>query len=281
MAEPILKWAGGKRDLAKDIIELINPESLEGHTYFEPFIGGGIMAFSLEHPFTVINDLNEELINLYSVIRANPHELISKLEEFQSNHDDLESRSSQYYNIRDWDKDPNFFKRTPVSRAARTVFLNRTCFNGLFRVNSKGYFNVPLGRTISGKSPDIVQADKIMKLHEFLNQPGVKIRNLDFATAVSDATKGDLVYFDPPYDYEDTGFTAYQKEGFSRDDLTRLKNLCDTLTQKKCRFILSNNDTGFVRELFKDYNFREITARRSINSDGSGRSGAKEVLIYN
>lgn len=274
--EAILKWAGGKRLLINQISAIINPSQLikdNGH-YYEPFIGGGAIAFGLELDGTIINDSNKELINMYNVIKENPDELIEMLKMHQSKYSDL-----YYEKIRKMDRSKNYSNVSPIEKAARFIFLNKTCYNGLYRVNSSGHFNVPKGKY---KNPDIVMEKKIYALSKLLNEKSFQITCLDFEEAVKNAKEGDVVYFDPPYDYEETGFTSYSAIGFNKSDLVRLKNLCDRLKAKKCRVIISNNDTKFVNELFNcdGYETIHIEASRFISCDGSKRSKVKEVIIY-
>ncbi len=272
--EPILKWAGGKRKLIPYIKQHININELDGHTLYEPFIGSGALSFNLLHSNVVINDLNGELINVYNQIKNNPAELVKLLKEHKIN-----NSKEYYYIIRNLDRLPSFSSMSDVQKAARTIYLNRVCYNGLYRVNSKGQFNVPYGRYAH---PEIVFEDKIYEINRYLNNNDVKILNCDFAEAVSAAKNGDIIYFDPPYDYENDGFTSYTKNGFSRDDLKRLKLLCDKLIKKGCRIILSNNDTAFVNELFSspNYSIEHVFASRMINCDSTKRKPAKEVIIY-
>jgi len=274
--EPILKWAGGKRQLLDELHTIITPELLKGHRYFEPFIGGGSLAFSLEHNDTSINDYNNELINVYNMIKNYPKELINELKKHQKKHS-----KDYFYMIRRLDRETKkYSKLSDVQRAARVIYLNKTCYNGLYRVNSSGYYNVPIGR--SSQAPDIVMEDKINQLSEFLNREGIHITCGDFENAVANACEGDVIYFDPPYDYEEDGFKAYVKIGFNHDDLIRLRNLCDELVNKGCKVIISNNDTSFVRECFNKeyYQIREVETKRYINCDGKNRVKAKEVIIY-
>ena len=274
--KPIIKWIGGKSQLVNELKEIITPELLEGHTYYEPFFGGGALAFDLEHSNTVVNDLNSELINMYTVIRDEPMTLISLLKLHQARHNE-----EWYYYIRDLDRQPEFANLDNVNKAARTIYLNKTCFNGLYRVNKKGYFNSPIGRTASGKTPDIVQKDRILEMSEFLKT--VQFHNGDYKKAVETAVSGDVVFFDPPYAQDEAiksdGFVGYQKEGWTDDNLVELKNLCDELVSKGCKVIISNNDTALVREVFKGYTIKEVDVRRSVNRDGNSRKG-KEVIIY-
>lgn len=236
------------------------------------------VTLALEHPKTVVNDLNSELINMYKVIRDEPEYLLADLRIHQRRHSD-----EYYYMIRNLDRDDSVYPHLlPVSRAARTIYLNKTCFNGLYRVNSKGQFNSPIGRTASGKTPDIVQEELILEMSKFLKT--VQFHNGHYADCLAGATAGDVIFLDPPYDTDEAikseGFVGYQKEGWTRKDLEELKMICDELSIRGCKIILTNNDTEFVRELFKDYNFREIEVKRSINRDGNKRKG-KELVIYN
>ena len=214
---------------------------------------------------------------MYKVIRDNPEELISELKCFQNSHN-----TEFYYHVRNLDRTDMLSRMSDVIKAARTIYLNKTCFNGLYRVNSKGQFNSPIGRTSSGKTPDIIQEDLIREMSKFLKS--VQFHNGDYKECLAGATAGDIVFLDPPYDTDEAikseGFVGYQKEGWTRKDLEELKMICDELSIRGCRIILTNNDTEFVRELFKDYNFREIEVKRSINRDGNKRKG-KELVIYN
>lgn len=274
--EPILKWAGGKRQLLNELRSIILPSLKNGNRYYEPFIGGGSLAFSLEYELTTINDYNNELINVYNVIKKYPEELIKELKIHQKKHS-----KDYYYKIRAIDRDEKKYRSlSEIKRAARTIYINKTCYNGLYRVNSEGFFNVPIGR--STQVPDIIMEEKIRLMSSYLNKDGIIIIDGDFEKAVQNAKNGDVVYFDPPYDYEDSGFKEYVKIGFSRDDLLRLRDLCDNLILKGCKVIVSNNDTKFVRELFNKeyYKIKEVETKRYINCDGKNRTKAREVIIY-
>lgn len=274
---PVVKWLGGKRGMLKELKEIITPELLEGNTYYEVFAGGAALALDLEHKDTVLNDLNSELINMYTVIRDNPEELIKLLKEHQEKHCE-----DWFYFIRGLDKSGDLDYLTAECKAARTIYLNKTCFNGLYRVNKKGFFNSPIGKTSSGKMPDIVQEDNIRELSKFLKT--VTLCNEDFESIAKKATKGSVLFFDPPYDTDEDiktdGFVGYQKEGWTREDTKRLKATCDELVNRGCKVVITNNDTEFVRELFKDYIIKEVEVKRSINRDGNKRKG-KEVIITN
>ena len=275
--KPVIKWVGGKTQLLKELKEIIIPALKEDSYYYEPFCGGAALALDLEHKNTILNDLNSELINMYRVIKHKPEELIADLKRFQNSHN-----SEFYYHIRNLDKTDALSKTSDVMKAARTIYLNKTCFNGLYRVNSKGQFNSPIGRTSSGKTPDIVQEDLIREMSKFLKT--VQFHNGDYRESLVYAKNGDVVFFDPPYDQDESisseGFVGYQKEGWTRKDLEELKTVCDELSIRGVKVVLTNNDTEFVRELFAGYNFREVEVKRSINRDGNKRKG-KELIIYN
>ena len=274
--KPVIKWVGGKTQLLKELKEIIIPVLKEDSYYYEPFCGGAALALELKHKNTILNDLNSELINMYRVIKHWPEELISELKCFQNSHN-----TEFYYHIRNLDRTDILDKMGDVAKAARTIYLNKTCFNGLYRVNSKGQFNSPIGRTSSGKTPDIVQEDLIREMSEYLKT--VRFHNGDYKNCLVTAKAGDVVYLDPPYDQDESisteGFVGYQKEGWTRENLKELKRLCDELVFRGCKVIISNNDTEFVRQLFSGYKFKEIEVKRSINRDGNKRKG-KELIIY-
>ena len=275
--KPVIKWVGGKTQLLKELKEIIIPALKEDSYYYEPFCGGAALALDLEHKNTILNDLNSELINMYKVIRDNSEELIAELKRFQNSHN-----AEFYYHIRNLDRTDALSKMSDVAKAARTIYLNKTCFNGLYRVNSKGQFNSPIGRTSSGKTPDIVQEDLIREMSKFLKT--VQFHNGDYRESLVHAKNGDVVFFDPPYDQDESisseGFVGYQKEGWTRKDLEELKTLCNELSIRGVKVVLTNNDTEFVRKLFTGYNFREVEVKRSINRDRNKRKG-KELIIYN
>lgn len=278
---PFLKWAGGKRQILSYIKKYINNDVMaDGATYYEPFIGGGSLFFELARNNSVINDYNSEIINVYKVIKEHPVGLIRMLKNHQKN-----DSEEYYYKIRNLDKDPAFKKMGNVKKAARTIYLNKTCFNGLFRVNREGYFNTPRGKY---SNPLICDEDNIKEISEFLNKNNILILNCDFEYACPNVKEGDYIYFDPPYDYEEqSGFVSYNAQGFTRDDLARMKGFCDRLIELGCVVLISNNDTTYVRELFSDdnyeivYQINQVDANRNINSIGEKRANkVQEVLIY-
>ena len=272
--EPVLKWAGGKRQLLPTLLKTITPELLTGHRYYEPFVGGGSVAFALAHPFTTICDYNAELINVYIVIRDNPDGLIKLLKIHKKNH-----CQQYYYTVRSWDSDSTYDSLSSTEKAARMLYLNRTCFNGLYRVNKKNHFNVPIGQPSSN---DIVQEDRIKSLSRYLRGNDIEIFEGDYSSCLNSVKTGDVIYFDPPYDYEEAGFNKYVTDIFGRNELTKLKDLSVKLVEKGCTVILSNNDTSFVRSLFENgvFTITGIEAKRYINCKSDRRSGIKEVIIF-
>ncbi|MDO4466428.1 MAG: Dam family site-specific DNA-(adenine-N6)-methyltransferase [Bacillota bacterium] len=274
--EPLLKWAGGKRRLLPLIKNYIDIEYIEKNNavFYEPFVGGGSLFLDLCLSKCVINDYNSELTNVYLQVKNEPDRLITKLKKHEKNH------SKEYYmKIRSLDRSDNYLEMSSLDKAARIIYLNKTCYNGLYRVNSKGYFNVPIGKY---KKPDIVMEEKIKEISRYLNDNQVDILTGDFEDAVKTAKKNDVIYFDPPYDYEENGFTGYVPNGFDKEDLKRLRDCCDDLIRRGCIIVLSNNDTSYVNELFSSdyYQIKHIEAHRLINCDGKRRAKAKEVIIY-
>ncbi|MCM3799341.1 DNA adenine methylase [Caldibacillus thermoamylovorans] len=269
--QPFLKWAGGKRQLLPEIRKYV-PKRMG--TYYEPFLGGAAVLFDLQPKKAVINDINSELINTYLVIKNNVDELIEDLRKH-------ENTSDYYYKIRDLDRDKNrFSKLSDVEKASRLIYLNKTCFNGLFRVNSQGQFNVPFGRY---KNPNIVNEFVLRAVSHYLNNNEVKILNGDFADAVSSAKKGDFVYLDSPYDpvSETASFTGYTLGGFSKDEQIRLRDLFVDLDKRGCKVLLSNSATDFIKDLYKDYHIEIVSATRNINSIATKRGKIDEVLVMN
>jgi len=268
---PVVKWAGGKRQLLPEIEKYI-PQKFS--TYYEPFVGGGAVLFHLQPENAVINDINEELMNLYKVIKDNIDELIEDLKKHKN-------ESKYYYKIRELDRDlDRYNKLTPVERASRIHYLNKTCYNGLFRVNSKGQFNVPFGRY---KNPNIINEETLRAVSRYFNRANIIIKCGDFEDAVEEADIDSFVYFDPPYDpvSDTSNFTDYNKGGFDRKEQIRLKELCDRLDKKGVRFLLSNSETDFILDLYKDYKIEIVPAKRFINSKGDRRGEVNEVLVRN
>lgn len=270
--KPIIKWAGGKFSNLQYIRELLPPTY---NKYYEPFLGGGAVLLDLCPKEAIVNDINPELINMYLQVRDNVERVINELAKFDYLHEGDPEPKLLYYDIR---KDFNkcLGSNTPT-QAARFIYLNKHCFNGLYRVNSKGEFNVPFNGKLTGSS---FHAEHLRGVSKQIQ--GVEFNCGDFASCLAGAVAGSLIYIDPPYDYETgEGFVDYAKGGWAREDLDKLKQLCDELVDKGCYVLISNNSTTFVRELFNDarYNISEIPARRAINRNGACRGPVQEVLI--
>lgn len=272
--KPFLKWVGGKRALAPEIIARM-PEKF--NNYFEPFVGGGALFFELkkrgmlEGKKSYLFDANKELINTYNTVKNNPYELIEILREFQHKHS-----HDFYYQTRAMDREENFSQLSKVIRSARFIYLNKTCFNGLYRVNSKGFYNVPMGRY---KNPTICDENLIHCASQALQD--TEVLHVDFAKVLDFAKKGDFVYFDPPY-YPLTptsSFTSYNQDTFFEDEQKRLFNTFEKLAKKGLHVMLSNSDTTFIKELYKDYKIDFVEMNRFINSKSGGRGKIKEILI--
>lgn len=271
LAAPVLKWLGGKRQLMNDIVKLL-PKTYT--TYYEPFIGGGAVLFELQPNKAVINDVNGELINLYNVIKYNVELLIEDLRKH-------ENTPEYFYGIRERDRNRNEYEKlSEVEKASRIVYLNKTCFNGLFRVNKAGEFNSPFGKY---KNPNIVDEVTLRAVSKYFNKADIKILNGDFESSLKGIRKGSFVYLDPPYDpvSNSANFTGYDKGGFNRDEQIRLKKLCDKLDKRGVKFLLSNSSTEFIKDLYKDYDITVVKAKRAINSNGNARGEVDEVLVRN
>ncbi len=269
---PIVKWVGGKRQLLGDI-ESVIPKKFT--TYVEPFVGGGALLFHIQPKKAIINDFNEELINIYEVVKNQPNELIEILEE----HERLNSEDYFYY-VRALDRKENYNEISQNERAARIIYLNKTCYNGLFRVNQAGQFNSPYGRY---KNPNIVNTPTVLAMSKYFNSNNVKIMSGDYRNALKNLKKGSFVYFDPPYMPVSSSayFTGYTENGFDKQQQIELKKECDKLTSKGIKFLLSNSDHPFIRELYRDYEIITVRAKRSINSNGNKRGEINEVLVRN
>lgn len=269
--KPIIKWAGGKTQLLPYINEIL-PKSY--NKYFEPFIGGGALLFSKRPSKATINDINSELINLYRQIQNNPENLVEFLGKLDKNHENSSDSKIYFYDIRD--EFNNNLNTNTAEQAARLVYINKHCFNGLYRVNSKGLFNVPFNGKKKGKSFD---KENIMEMSKYLKEVDISLG--DFEESIARAEKGDFVFFDSPYvPLNPTSFTDYTKEGFEYDDHVRLANLYKSLTKKGVYCMLTNHNTDLVKELYKDFNIRVVQVARNINSKASNRKG-EEVIITN
>ena len=270
---PFVKWAGGKRQI---IDKLIKYSPKKFNKYYEPFVGGGAFLFELEPKYAVINDYNIELINVYNCIKdKNKYKKVLKIL------DDYEIKNSKefYYEIRNMDRDKSLYnKLSDVEKCARTIYLNKSCFNGLYRVNSKNEFNVPFNQKEKVNTYD---KDNVELISLYLRNNDITILNGDFEDAVKSAKANDFIYFDPPYDSDTDTFTSYTNNGFNRDDQIRLSEVFKKLDKKGCYVMLSNHNTKLINELYRDYNIHVIMAKRNINSNGKGRGTIEEVIITN
>ena len=273
-AKPIVKWAGGKRQLIDKLLEYMPKEY---DCYYEPFVGGGALLFELMPKNAVINDVNKELLAIYKCL-SNENDfnlMLSDLENHEKNHSE-----DYYYKVREEDRMPEFEEMPIWKRASRAIYLNKSCFNGLYRVNSNGFFNVPSGKK---KKVQTYDKDNIIKLHNYFMNENVIIFEGDFSASVAKAKAGDFVYFDPPYDSFDDkdSFTSYTKFNFSKEDQKRLAELFKELTDKGVYVMTSNHNTKFINELYNGFNVHVVNAKRMINSDSKGRGDVEEVIITN
>jgi DNA adenine methylase len=273
--KPFVKWAGGKRQLIPVLNE--NLPKIFG-TYYEPFLGGGALLFHIltkqNKQKCSLSDLNPDLVLSYAVIRNRVDELIHSLKNHEKKY--RKNSKSYYYSIRE--SNPS----DEIEKTSRLLFLNRTCFNGLYRVNRKGKFNVPLGKYTH---PNIVNEENLRAVSSILDSNRVLIQCRDFEAVLGDAKKGDFIYFDPPYQpiSQTANFTSYTNKDFIYDDLSRLAKLCTDLDAKGCKVLLSNSDSAEVVDMFvkKPWKINKIRATRSINSDSKKRTGHFELLIKN
>jgi len=264
--QPFLKWAGGKRQLLSNLLKEI-PSDYKARRYIEPFLGGGALFFELTPNESILSDLNEDLINCYNVVKESPFELINSLKDYKIN-------ESFYYKVRDkWD----LSSLDNIEKASRLFYLNRTCFNGLYRVNRKGEFNVPWGK--KNKNNKIYDEGIILSAHQTLQSS--KIICGDYKDVIRENVQsGDIIFFDPPY-YKSGGysdFNRYTITPFYEEDHSELRDLFIELDEMGCLVILTNSDTIFVRDLYSRYTIKSITTKRNISSKSSTRIG-KDVLI--
>ena len=271
--KPFVKWAGGKRQIMNEIKKYL-PETY--NTYYEPFVGGGAVFFEIAPKKAVLNDYNNELMNVFECIKDEVkfEKMCNELNHHETNHSE-----EYYYEIRNKDRDKNKFNKiVDYKRAARTIYLNKACFNGLYRVNSKNEFNVPFGKK---EKVNTYEGQNLGIVHCILNFNDVTLLSTDFEEAVSKAKKGDFIYFDPPYDSDTETFNGYTEDGFGKDEQVRLSELFKKLDKKGCYVMLSNHNTKLINDLYKDYNIHVIQAQRNINANGKKRGKVEEVIITN
>lgn len=257
LVAPVVKWVGGKRQLLSEI-EPLFPKRYT--TYCEPFVGGGAVLFSKQPRHAVVNDLNKDLITTYLVIRDDVRTLIELLKQY-------ENTADYFYKVRDLDRDKEQYSQlSSVEKAARLLYLNKTCYNGLFRVNSSGEFNSPFGNY---KNPNIVNEPVLLAVNKYFCNNDIAFYSEDFASTLKRIKRGAFVYLDPPYDpvSDTSSFTGYNKGGFDRKEQIRLKNCCDELSANGIKFMLSNSSTDFIKELYNNYNITTVNANRAIVRD--------------
>ncbi|HEM5202416.1 TPA: DNA adenine methylase [Streptococcus suis] len=275
LVAPVLKWVGGKRQLIEDISPLI-PKKIS--TYVEPFVGGAAILFHLQPKKAIINDFNDELMNVYQVIKEDPNGLIKILEKHK------EANSEEYYyETRALDRASDYENLSKEEKAGRILYLNKTCYNGLFRVNSSGQFNAPYGKY---KNPAIVNDVTIKAVSNYFNSANIKFLNGDYKEALKGLRKGTFVYFDPPYMpvSSSSNFTGYTENGFGYEKQVELRDECLKLNKRGIKFLQSNSYTPEILELYSDssvFTIKVVQAKRSINSKSDKRGEISEVLIYN
>lgn len=266
--KPFLKWAGGKRQLLPEIMARV-PERF--NTYFEPFLGAGAVFFGIAPQRAVLSDINPDLINAFQVVRENCEELIEDLSRhtYEENY---------YYQMRDQDRQESFLKLTKLQRASRLIFLNKTCYNGLYRVNSKGEFNVPFGRY---SNPTIVDPINLRACARSLKKAEINCNS--FELILTQAKRGDFIYFDPPYMplSKTSSFTSYSADKFDKPMQEYLRNICLQLDLKGIKFMLSNSSHPSMKELYGNFKVEEIAASRAINSKSNMRGDVLELIITN
>ncbi|HLR81968.1 MAG TPA: DNA adenine methylase [Paenalcaligenes sp.] len=273
--KPFVKWVGGKRQLLAELWARL-PDQFGA--YYEPFVGGGALFWRLQHQRAqqsqlkaCINDFNQELINTYKIVRDYPSELINCLAEFRNDED-------FYYQVRAWDRCISFSQRSAVQRAARFIYLNKTGFNGLYRVNKNNQHNVPFGYY---KAPNITDTENIFACAKALQN--ARISWGDFAEISPLLQPGDLVYLDPPYIplSASSNFTGYTQSGFDLQMQYRLRDFCRKLNARGVYFMQSNSSAELVFQLYKEFNICQVQATRAINANGRGRGPVTELIIRN
>ena len=271
LVAPIVKWVGGKRQLLDALVPLL-PKRYK--VYCEPFLGGGALLFSQQPPSARVNDINAELVNVYEVVKSDVEALIADLSTHRNEAD-------YFYGIRDWDRDKaRYAGLSPLKKASRIIYLNKTCYNGLFRVNNAGEFNSPFG---SYKNPNIVNAVTLRAVSRYLREADIVITNTDYAAVLEALPRGAFVYLDPPYHpvSETANFTGYTKGGFDKEEQIRLKTCCDDLDRRGVKFMLSNSSAKFIVDLYSRYRITVIQAKRAINSVSTKRGDVDEVVVCN
>lgn len=268
---PFVKWAGGKRQLLKSIIPFL-PDLKDGYTYIEPFVGGGALLFYLRPKNAIINDLNEELINTYEVIKYNIDELIESLKTCQNT-------PEYYYNIRDLDRHKNFHYLSNIERASRLIYLNKTCYSGLYRVNKSGFFNSPFGKY---KKTNIINESVLRAVHNYLLTNNISIYRDNYKKILENIPVNSFVYLDPPYHpLKSNSFRSYIQDEWGENQEIELLEVCKDLDRQGIKFMMSNSSSPFILNLYKGFHIDFIKAGRKINSNSKKRGKIQEIIIRN
>lgn len=276
---PLVKWVGGKRQLLPEIMGRLPSDFSH---FVEPFFGGGAVLFAIQPQFALINDLNTELMNVYTVVRDYPQKLIQHLRKHARQHCE-----DYFYEVRQWDRKASYNQLEPATRAARLIYLNRTCYNGLYRVNSRGEFNTPIGRY---KNPRILDEDAITAMSQYFNSADITITSTDYRDAITTVLekplsqrKKTLVYLDPPYMplSKTSSFVSYTGDGFDETEQVALYEQCCKLDEAGVRFLLSNSAHKTIVDLYKDFHQSFVSARRNVNSVATKRGSVEELLVSN
>ncbi|MEL7354656.1 MAG: DNA adenine methylase [Cyanobacteria bacterium J06560_5] len=267
-AKPFVKWVGGKRQLLSELVERVPSDY---GRYYEPFVGGGALFFHLQPQRACLTDINPDLVNLYTVIRDKVGELVEDLRQHVY-------EKTYFYQIRGADRTPDYQSWTDVQKASRFIYLNKTCYNGLYRVNSKGQFNAPFGRYTN---PTILDVENLYACHRALQK--AVIEEADFYSVRRRIRANDFVYFDPPYAplSATASFTGYTKGGFDADMQYALRDLCRSLDNRSVRFMLSNSSAPLILDLYAEFNIDLVYATRAINSKAGKRGKIPEVVVTN
>lgn len=269
-ATPFLKWVGGKGKLRHALANLL-PHGVELMRHVEPFVGGGALFFARAPERALLCDINRDLIATYEAVRDDVDGVIRHLRRLSQRHD-----KTHYYEVRDTYNQRT--RRSATERAAMFIYLNKTCFNGLYRVNRRGEFNVPMGRYAR---PTILDEDTLFAASAAL--AAAELRCASFETLLQEARPGDFIYMDPPYEpvSRTANFTSYAQDGFSQADQTRLRDVFRELDRRGAKLMLSNSDVPFIRDLYRGYQIDTVLAPRAVNCDAKSRGPVQEVVVRN